>query len=89
MPQCPASQDHNDDGRLRLLIQTLTGCCFALDVHEQDTVWAVKLAVLLERRIPPYQQRMLFAGREMRDAQTLAECGVRDGATVHLVLRCV
>ena len=32
-------------------------------------------------------QRLLVAGRQLDDANTLAECGVGDGSTVHLLLR--
>ena len=32
-------------------------------------------------------QRLLVASRQLDDAKTLAECGVQDGSTVHLLLR--
>ena len=44
-------------------------------------------ATIAERcpTIPAEQQRLIFAGRILKDFQTLEQCGIVDGATVHMV----
>ena len=36
---------------------------------------------------PPARQRLLFCGRALQDARRLADCGLADGLTLHMVER--
>jgi len=47
----------------------------------------VKQKVQHQEGIPPDQQRIIYAGRQLEDKSTLADSRVENESTVHLVLR--
>jgi hypothetical protein len=56
-------------------------------VLETDVVSALKARVHEREGVPPAQQRLLFAGRELEDGDTLASREVGPGSSVQLLLR--
>ncbi|PKY38724.1 ubiquitin-domain-containing protein [Rhizophagus irregularis] len=86
-PLVPPPSSNPPLSTMTVYARTLTGTTIPLCLNKSNKISDIKQMIQTREGIPPDQQRLLMAGKQLEDDRTLEDYNIQHESTVHLVLR--
>lgn len=72
---------------IKALTNIFNGRTLALEVEPSDTVINLKAKIEETEKIPSANQRLVFAGQQLEDQETLANYNIQRASTLQIVIK--
>ena len=72
---------------IKVFVKTQTEKTISLHLDPIDTIRSIKIKIQEKEGVDPKQQRLTFAGNELKDSRTLSDYKIQEDSTLLLVLK--
>jgi len=69
---------------MQIFVKTITGKAITIEVSRGDTIENIMVKIQDVEGIPPYQQKLFFAGKQLEDHRTVEDYNISHRSTLDL-----